>query len=357
MLITLNFGVQLLTDWFAAGIADRIGYRMPEVASSLLTAAGLILLGVLPYILPNAFAGLCIATVLMAVGGGLAEVLISPIVEAIPSDKKAADMSLMHSFYAWGQAGIILLSTLYFTVIGTGLWRWLTMLWALIPLYNAFLFTRVPICTLPSGDENDAPRGGLFSKKIFWLLLGLMVCAGAAENAMAQWASFFAETGLGVSKAMGNILGVGAFAVFVALVRTAYGIWGERMNLKLALTISGILCIISYLMTALSPNPILSLVGCMLCGFSVGLMWPGSLSLSAKSIPLGGTAMFAYLALAGDLGGCLGPSMAGFVSDAAEKYSIVLNGGIGGIKLGLLCVVIFPIIMLVNIFALKRKKA
>ncbi len=360
MLISMNFGIQLVTDLVFAKVIDRIGYRVSAVLSHVLAFAGLCLLGILPYSMPSPFAGLCLAVGVNAVGGGLAEVLISPIVESLPGDKKSSSMSLLHSFYCWGQVGVILLSTLYFTTIGTEKWRYLPMVWSLIPLFNIFFFAKVPLCRLVEDGAEQIPVRKLFQKKVFWILLCLMVCSGAAEQAMAQWASLFAEAGLRVSKTMGDLLGPCAFAVLMGVSRTFYGIFGHRVHLNRALAVSGLGCVASYLLAVFSPYPLLSLVGCALCGLSVGLMWPGVTSLSAKQFPFGGTAMFAFLALAGDLGCSAGPGLAGAVSGVVSQGALGLSAltgsGDGALRAGLLAVTIFPLVMLGGLWLLRKRK-
>ena len=355
MLISINFGIQLITDLVFAKQIDRMGYRRAAVLSHILAAVGLFSLGTLPYALPNPFAGICIAAAFNAVGGGLAEVLISPIIEAVPGEKKEAEMSMMHSFYCWGQAGVILLSTLYFIAAGIELWRYLPMLWALIPLYNIFFFARVPLCKLVEKKEEQMPVRQLFKQLSFWIVLLLMVCSGATELGMAQWASLFAETGLRVSKTLGDLLGPCAFGILMGLSRTIYGFYGNKINLNIALAVSSVGCIFSYLLAVFSPFPVLALTGCALCGFSVGILWPGMTSLSAGKFRTGGTAMFAYLALAGDLGCFAGPTLAGAVSEFTHSHGITLfGGGYDEVRLGLLCVTLFPMIMPAGILALRK---
>lgn len=343
MLITLNFGIQILVDFFAARYVDRIGYRPCIVAAHVFSASGLIALGVLPYLLPSAYVGILIAMTLNAIGGGLIEVLISPIVEALPGDEKASAMSLLHSFYCWGHMGVVILSTVYFAAVGVEAWRVLPMLWAVLPLLNTFFFTRVPIRTLGSQEER-VPVRRLLTSRVFWLLFVLMVCSGASEQGMSQWSSYFAESGLGVSKAMGDLLGPCAFALMMGLARLAYGLYGARINLRGALYASSALCMASYVISVFAPWPMLSLVGCALCGLSVGMMWPGTFSTAAQANPQGGTAMFALLALAGDLGCAGGPTLVGFVSGAAG----------GELKAGLLCAIVFPIGLVLALTALRR---
>ena len=336
LLVTLNFGVQLTVDYLSARFVDRIGYRPCIVAAHVLSALGLIGLALFPAILPSAYVGLVIAVVLYAIGGGLIEVLISPIVEACPTERKEAAMSLLHSFYCWGHVFVVLVSTAFFATAGIGNWRVLACCWAIVPAANAIYFTKVPINSLT--DESEGMSIGQLARKgMFWLLLLLMVCAGASEQAMSQWASAFAEAGLGVSKTMGDMLGPCMFAITMGLARVIYSRVADRLPLTPAMTICGALCILSYLMAGLSASPIMGLAGCALCGFSVGIMWPGAFSTGVKALPAGGTALFALMALAGDLGCSTGPTLVGLVSGAAGD----------DLRMGFLAALVFPVLLII----------
>lgn len=336
LLITLNFCIQLLVDLASAGLIDKIGYRISAVLAHVVSVCGLIFLAVLPAILPNPFIGLFLAVMVYAVGGGLLEVLISPIVEACPTDNKETAMSLLHSFYCWGHVGVVLLSTLFFALFGTARWQLLALLWALVPLLNGLLFTQVPIYSLLDEDEKCLPMGKLLTDKAFWLMLLLMVCAGASEQAVSQWASTFAESGLRVSKAIGDLAGPMFFAILMGSSRAFYGKFGDKINLVRFMGISSLLCMISYAMISLSPLPLISLLGCGLCGLSVGILWPGSFSIASRKIPRGGTTLFALLALGGDIGCAAGPTFTGFISSISS----------GGLNIGILFAIIFPVLML-----------
>ena len=346
LLVTVNFCVQLSVDMLSTRFVDKIGYRPCIVAAHFFAAAGLAGLGVFPRLLPDPFAGLLAAVFLYAIGGGLIEVLISPIVEACPTENKASVMSLLHSFYCWGSVGVILLSTLFLGAFGKGAWTVLALLWALLPLFNAFWFWRVPIARLT--EEGEAlPLSKLFSQKLFWIFAALMVAAGACELSMSQWASAFAESGLGVSKTVGDLAGPCFFAVLMGCARVIYAKVGHKLNLLNAQWMCGLLCVVAYLMTALSPIPVLALLGCGLCGFSVGILWPGTFSVAARYLPKGGTAMFALLALFGDLGCTGGPTLVGFVS-----------GIFGGeLKMGLLAAVVFPMLLILAVLVCERTLA
>lgn len=343
-LVTYNFAAQILVDLLGAKYAETIGYRACVVAAQICCAVGLAGLGIFPDLFSKGYWGLLLAVSIYAIGAGLIEVLISPMVQALPLPRKDAVMSLLHSFYCWGHAGVVILTTVFFTLFGTTQWRLLTMLWAILPAANMILFLISPICYLTEKGEGMT-MGQVLKSKIFWLFALLMICSGASEHAMAQWASFFAETGLQVSKTLGDLLGPCMFAILMGISRWFYGTWGEKIPLKKFMTISGSLCVASYLLTVFSPIPVLSLICCGLCGLSVGIMWPGVLSLSAEKCPQGGTAMFALLALAGDVGCSAGPSV---VSSITELFR-------GELKAGLLVAVIFPLVLVFGIRNLKKQ--
>ena len=344
LLVTFNFGIQLLVDLLSVGFVDKIGYRISMVAAHVLAAAGLILLTVLPEMLPSPFAGILIAVMIYAVGGGLLEVLVSPVVEACPSDNKEKAMSMLHSFYCWGHAGVVLISTLFFYTAGIENWKILTVIWALIPIANAFAFTKVPIAPLMEEGETGLRLKELFKIKVFWVLLIMMICAGASEQAVSQWASTFAEKGLGISKTAGDLAGPMAFAVLMGTSRLFYGKYGDRIHLEKFMIYSSCLCILSYLGISLIPVPLLSLAACAVCGMSVGIMWPGTFSKASAALPRGGTAMFAFLALGGDVGCSGGPTVVGMVS-----------GVLGDdLKKGVLAAVLFPLILLIGIILCRK---
>lgn len=335
LLVTVNFGVQLLTDLLATKFVDKMGYRISIIAAHVLSALGLVLLTVLPEVMPP-FTGILTAVVIYAVGGGLLEVLVSPIMESCPTDNKEAAMSLLHSFYCWGHVGVVLISTIFFQVVGTDHWKLLARGWALIPVLNAVIFAKTPMAPLIAEGEQGMTLKDLFVNKTFWLLMVMMVCSGASEQAVSQWASAFAEQGLGISKTAGNLAGPMAFAVCMGSARAIYGKFGHRIDLDTFMKRSSILCICAYLLISLSPLPALSLLGCAVCGMSVGILWPGTFSKASAALRNGGTAMFALLALAGDLGCSGGPTVVGIVSDFFG----------GAFHAGILAAVIFPVTLL-----------
>lgn len=335
---------QLFVDYAATGFADKLGYRLCVVASQLLSAFGIASMAILPEVLPVPFLGILISVVLYAIGSGLIEVLVSPIVEACPFENKSGMMSLLHSFYCWGAMGVILGSTLFFALFGIHNWKILTIIWSIVPLYNAFNFIKCPINQLGDTDDTMSIRQ-LFKMPLFCFMILLMVCSGASEACMAQWASAFTESALGVSKTVGDLAGPCLFAIFMGISRMLYGKFSEKLDLIKVMLTCGILCTVCYLLAALSTLPILGLIGCALCGGTVGIMWPGSISISSQNCPKGGTAMFAFLALAGDLGAMISPSLAGSLSEMAG----------GNLKMGLLVATIFPIILVGGLVILKRK--
>ena len=346
-LITINFLIQLLVDMLSAGFVDKIGYRASIILAHVCAAAGLLSLTILPELLPNAYSGILIAVAIYAVGGGLIEVLISPILEACPTDNKEQAMSLLHSFYCWGHMGVVLLSTVFFALCGIDNWKILTILWVLIPIANILLFAKAPIYSLHEEGTAGLTLGQLFRKKLFWVFFLMMLCAGASEQAVSQWASAFAEQGLGVSKTVGDLAGPMAFAMLMGISRLIYGKWGDRLNLDRFMQWSCLLCIAAYLCIVLVPVPVIGMLGCAVCGFSVGILWPGTFSKASASIKGGGTAMFAMLALAGDVGCSGGPTLAGLVSGACGN----------NLHMGILAAIVFPVLMLTSLFLSVKKQA
>ncbi len=344
LLVTFNFGLQLLVDLASVGFVDRIGYRASMVLAHALAAAGLALLAILPELLPSPFLGILLSVMVYAVGGGLIEVVVSPVVEACPSDHKEQAMSLLHSFYCWGHVAVVLLSTVFFALFGTEHWRVLALAWALVPLGNLFAFLRVPIVPLMKDGEKGMTLGELARNKMFWVFLLMMLCAGASEQGVSQWASTFAEKGLGVGKSVGDLAGPMAFAVLMGTSRAIYGKYGGRLNLDHFMAGSALLCAAAYLCISLVPSPVVGLAGCAVCGLSVGIMWPGTFSKAAAGLPRGGTALFALMALAGDMGCSGGPTLVGMVSSALGD----------DLKKGILAGIVFPVLLLVGL-ALSRK--
>ena len=343
-LVTFNFLIQILTDYVSAKFADRIGYKTCIIAAHVFSGIGLFGLGIFPGLFPSPNAGLLTAIAIYAVGGGLIEVLVTPILEAIPTKLSGANIPLLHAAYPCTHAIVVVLTTLYLHFFGSENWKFLTVFWAMVPFFNMFLYAISPVNMLNEKTES-IPVKKLFSMKLFWLLVVLMICSGASEHSMVQWVSYFAEKGLKVSKSLGDLIGPCMFAVLMGAVRVIYGMKGDKFPIRKALVICGILCLASYLTAVFAPHPIISLIGCGFCGISVALMWPGVTTIAAETCPQGGTAMFAYLALAGDLGCSAGPSVVGWVSEFMG----------GNLKPGLFAAIIFPVGLLIGIRALKTK--
>ena len=346
-LITINFMIQLRIDLASTVLIDKIGYRASAILSHVFAALGLVMLTVLPDLLPDPYIGMIAAVAVYAVGGGLLEVVISPIIEACPTDNKERTMSLLHSFYCWGHVGVVLISTAFFALFGTENWKVMALLWAIVPAVNLVVFATAPIYSLDGGDQPSERVGGLFRNRLFWIFMLMMVCAGASEQAVGQWASAFAERGLGVSKAVGDLAGPMAFAFLMGLSRLIAGKYSERIDTTSYMKYSAVLCIISYICIVFVPSPVVGLLGCAVCGFSVGMLWPGTYSMASAGLH-GGTPMFALLALAGDVGCAFGPTLAGLASSAAGD----------DLRRGILAAIVFPVLMLVGILLTgKHEKA
>lgn len=345
LLSTEFFLTQLFVDFICARVVDKIGYRPCIIVAQITSALGIAGLSFIPDIMPSPFVGIAICVFIYAIGSGLIEVLCSPIVEACPFENKESTMSLLHSFYCWGFAGVILFSTLFFAIFGIENWKILAIIWAIIPIYNIYNFAKCPIESLVE-DGNSMTMTQLLKTKVFWLFILLMIGAGASELSMAQWASAFAESALHVSKATGDLIGPCGFAIFMGLSRALYGKFGEKLNLTIFMALSGAMCLGCYLIAGLTKAPVLGLISCALCGFSVGIMWPGSISISSSILPRGGTALFAFLALAGDLGGSIGPFVVGSVSQRLGD----------NLQSGVLAGIVFPILLVITVLILRRKK-
>lgn len=344
-IVTVTFLTQIIVDLASAKFAEQIGYKVCLVISHACSGLGFLLLGILPYVMKNQYAGILISIILYSVGSGLLEVLISPVVESCPTDNKAGAMSLLHSFYCWGTVFVIAVTTLYFACFGREAWRWLSFIWAVFSILNGIFFCIVPIIE-PKEAENKPKEKSIFKVKFFYVAVALMVCAGSAELAMSQWASAFAETALNVSKSVGDLAGPMAFAILMGLGRVLFSKLSSRVSIEKYLIFSSALCIFSYSLTCLAKNPVLSLVGCAICGFSVSAMWPATISLTTKRTASTSTVMFALLAVSGDIGCTTGPTLIGWITDAMGN----------DLKKGLMFSIIFPVIILaLLIFSRSRK--
>ena len=345
-LVFLNFGIQLIIDFFSPKVIDRIGYRGSIIFGHVFAIIGLAGLSVLPEILPNAYLGVVISILFYAVGGGIIEVIVSPMIEACPTENKAGVMSFLHSFYCWGQAFVIIVSTVFFALFGIENWHTLSVCWAILPALNAIYLFFVPI-DADTESEDKSGYKDLISNGIFWVLFVLMFCSGASEQSMSQWASTFAESALNVNKTVGDICGPCLFAIFMGASRTFYAKFSEKIKLQRFMIYSCFLGVFAYLLAILSGNPVISLVGCVLVGASVGVLWPGTFSLAASKLPSGGTLMYALLALAGDLGCSSGPAIVGIVAGWFNE----------NLKKGLFIALIFPIAMIITIMKVNKKLA
>lgn len=366
LLSSFNFGIQMLIDFLAIKFIDKIGYRIPIVSAHIFSALGLFLLGILPFYI-EPYLGILICFFINAISGGLIEVLVSPIVEALPDKQKTKAMNILHSFYCWGSMLVVIVSTLYFNIFGIENWKYMSMIWAIIPFCNIFLFANVPLNVLKTHEDNMKSDNTvsirkLLSVKIVLVFVILMICAGASEQSIAQWVSLFAEVGLNVNKTVGDIFGACMFAFCMGIVRLIYGMKSESINIEKALIISSLFCVFGYIVTVFSPYPFLSLIGCGISGLSVAIMWPSVFSLASKTYNKGGTAMFAMLALAGDIGCSIGPGIVGIVSNnknISDKFSAIIVNSDSiqiGLKIGILFAIIFPVIMFVVLVLFKNRK-
>ena len=344
-LLFVNFFVQLIVDALTPALVKRIGYRGAAIACHGLAAAGLFMLGVLPLVFSNQIYACLVASIIVyASGSGIIEVCISPMVELLPGDKKGADMAFTHSFYCWGQAFTVLVSTLLIFLIGQQHWHFIPMFWAIIPLLNMINFMRVPVIEQPD-DPISKTANTLFKNRDFWIFAVIMICAGASEITMAEWASLFAQKALGVSKTVGDLLGPCAFAVCMGSGRVIFGLLDGKFNPQKALILNNILCVLCYVGVAVCNIPALSLIACALCGFSVSLSWPGTYSMAARHFPTGGTLMFSILALCGDLGCSIGPWLMGIVANSTT------------LETGFLVCSVFPAFMVLTAPLLRKENS
>ena len=342
-LIAISFITQLSMDFTASKLPRVFNTRAMLVAGQVCSSVGLFCIAILPKIIPP-YAGLIIGMVIASFGSGIIEVLGSPTIEACPVENKSKILTVLHSFYCWGLVLTVIVSTVFFYFFGIENWEILTCIWACIPAVNAVMFLKVPIYHTKQYHTAQKSNKSVLHSFVFWALLGIMVCGGAAELAMSQWASSFAESGLGVSKTVGNLLGPCAFAVLMGSARILYAKYSSRINLSAYMIFSAALCIVSYLMAALSPIAVVSLIGCALCGFAVGIMWPGTLVMATENVSGGGIKMFALLALAGDIGCTVGPSSAGFIAQLFGH----------NLRISFLFLALFPAIMIVLILMIRK---
>ncbi len=345
MISTVNFVVQFITDGFSIFFLQKIGYRKAGILAHFFAFCGLVILGTVAPRMPNMYLWIMIAVVLYSIGGGLLEVVLSPIIENTPSKSKSGTMSMLHSMFSVGSVATVLLTTIGLKIFGWQSWKYISVMWAILPFLNMIYFFFIPI---NEGNENieREPIWSFFRDRAFWGFLLVMMCGGAAEIGISQWASAFAETSLGISKTAGDVIGPCMFAVMMGVARMLHSRYPHLITLSKAIMYSGILATVCYLGAALVPIPFVALAFCGLCGFAVGIMWPGTLSLATRKYPAAGGTLFAVMALAGDLGCTAGPTAVGFVASIFG----------GNLRTGLLIGAFFPIVMVAGLMALNRKR-
>lgn len=344
LIIAVNFISQIILDFFASRFADRIGYRKCVVAAQILITIGTAGMAFFPEWFSNPLAGLLVAVIIYGSGGGLTEVLLTPIVQACPIERKDKTISMLHAFYCWGSVIIILGSTLFFKLAGIENWKLLACIWAILPLVNAIYFLMVPMYELVP-EEDRMSMKELFSNRDFWILILLMFCAGSCEMAIAQWASSFAEEGLRVSKALGDLMGPCMFAALKGIERTWYGKRGKEEHLWSFMMFCAVLCGGCYIVLGFSHSAIISLISCAVAGFASGVIWPGTFTHAAKILPTGGTALFGMLALAGDVGCGAGPVIVGLISSSLND----------NLQAGFLFGTSFSILLIVGLFLIRQR--
>ncbi len=333
-LILFNFATQMFIDLITPKIIAKIGYRKAASLSQGAAAAGLILLGTLPSLMNNTYLAIIISIIIYATGSGLMEVILSPMIEMLPTGNKSGNMAVLHSFYCWGQAFTVLVTTGLVFLFGFKQWYFIPAIWAIIPFLNMFSFLRVPIVQ-PSPDEKMSTFSELVKKPLFLVYMVMMFCAGASEIAMAEWASIFAQNALGVSKAIGDITGPCAFALFMGTGRVVYAKLSKKVSFTKMLVILNIFCFVCYMVVAVCKIPIIALIFCAVCGFTVSISWPGIYSAGARTFTTGGAVMFSVFAMCGDTGCALGPWLIGVLAD---KFSL---------NVGFAAASVFPLVMVI----------
>ena len=358
-LMLFNFLVQIATDFTAIKILGILDYRKSGILAQACAALGLIMLGVLPNIIPI-YPALFTSTLFMAFGGGLLEVMVSPIVDSLEKGQSSAKMNMLHSFFCWGQVAVVLTATAAIKLFGSNIWYIIPISWAIVPIISIFMFSVVPIPEIARAERRSGEKLPVKSKAFLFMCF-LMVASGASEITMAEWASVFAQKGLGIDKFTGDILGPCLFAVLMGSGRLLFGVFGSRVRLKSALTYYSILCTICYIVAATAKNPYIALFFCALTGFSVSIMWPGVYSYSSSVIKQGKTAMFGILALCGDVGCSLGSWLTGSMSDFSLTFPKVLEFAVRcgisyeqmGLKIGIGCAAVFPLLMSIALISSK----
>lgn len=350
-IIFINFAAQLFIDYISVFFTSRFGYKKCVVFAQATSVVGFVLLGFLPRVIEPYF-GILFSILFLAVGSGLIEVLISPIIEALPSDNKASNMSFLHSFYCWGQVLTVIGTTALVFALGNDKWFYIPFVWSIIPFINTLLFTRCDILELENNSAHSSALSLLKNKSVYKYMV-FMFCAGASEITMVQWSSFFVEKGFGTEKWLGDLIGPCLFAVLMGIGRIGYGILGKKVSLERLLCYFSALCFVCYLVVALSNNGIICALGCAVCGLSVSVMWPGVISLSAEKFHSSGTAIFSLMAMLGDIGCAVGPWILGLIAEYAFDYNLGrhlisalnINSTQSNMQLGFLICSIFPLIM------------
>ena len=349
LLVLINFISQVGCDILFSNAIDKYGFRRFVVAAHGLAVVGLVLFAASPLLFDRPFAGFVTATIIFSGSGGLLELLLSPIVNAIPTDEKAGAMSVLHSFYSWGQAAVILLTTVLLFVFGRAWWQWIILIWTLVPLFNFFFLMRVPFApNVP--EEQRQGMDKILLKPFFIAALATILCGAAAELCISQWASAYLEEAMRLPKVVGDVGGVCLFAVMMGVGRLFYGMYGKKINVSLMMLIGTVGAAACYITVALSGTAVLSLLACGLCGLCVSLLWPGTLVVASEHYPLAGAWMFAILA-AGDIGASAGPWLMGVVAEQAHRLpflSGLLTQGMSpdqlGLRAAMLVSALFPII-------------
>lgn len=363
LLVGINFTTQVLVDIIASRLVDRYGFRVFVLPSDILAVIGLVLFGLTPVLFDNILTGLVFSTIIFSASCGLQEVMLSPIVNAIPHNDKGPAMALMHSFYAWGQVATIIITTLFLFFFGIENWQVIVFLWALVPLVNFFMFLAAPFPGVIHENQRMTMRDLIL--KPFYLVALLAIMGGAAtELVMNQWSSTFSEKVLELPKVTGDILGMCGFAVFLGLGRVLYGRYGSKINMNNVLVGSAAAAVVCYIAVAISPLPAISLAACAVCGLAASLLWPGTLVITAEKYPLAGAWIFAILAAAGDIGAASGPFAAGVITDLTRQMPSILQFAASlqllpdqfAIRIAILLSAIFPLFTLACHWFLKQRQ-
>ncbi len=355
LLILMNFGTQLIFDLLFSFCSGKFNLKFCVKITPLVMAVGLVLLGLAPVIFKNnIFFGLIFATVVASCGGGLSEVLSSSVIAAIPSNNPQRTMSILHSCYAWGVVIVVLVTTAFFRFFGIENWAALTLFFAIIPFvaFLMFLFSSVPDL---EEDSEDSVQGNILKNKTMWLCVLAIFLGGAAECTMSQWCSTYLEQSFGITKAVGDVFGVALFGAMLGLGRTLFARFGKKI--ENALFFGSVMASVCYLCAALVPVPAVGMLACAFTGFSVAMLWPGSLLAVQKLVPEKSVTMFALMAAGGDMGASLCPQLVGIITDAVMNLNIFSSASAEQIsmKIGLLFATLFPVAGIVVFGIIKNK--